>query len=71
MADGTTHILMTGVSKYNDWEAAERGNRPAPFDDPNRTPLVHCIASEEMKDHEYDKVSNRDEGNNARIFERV
>ena len=68
---GTTHILVTGVCEYNDWEAAQRWNRPAPSDDTDRTPVLLCVASEEMEDHEYDQVSNRDEGNNARILKRI
>lgn len=62
---------MTGVSKYNDWETAQRRNCPAPMDDPNRTPLMHCVAFEKMEDHENDQIPDRDEGHNARVFERV
>ena len=49
-----THVLVTGVSKYNDWEAAQRWNSPAPSNDSYRTPILHCVAFEEVEDHKDD-----------------
>lgn len=64
-----THVLMAGVSKDHNWEAAQCLNRTSPMDDTNRPSIVHRIPLDEMCHNKDDQIADGDECDNTRVFE--
>jgi hypothetical protein len=62
---------MTSIGEDNDGKTAERSNSTFPLCDANRSSLRHCVALPEMIYNQYNQVSDGDESNDARIFQRV
>lgn len=62
---------MTCISKDDDWEAAESWDDSFPFDPANWAGVFNRVIFDEMVDDENDQIADRDECNDAGVFERV
>jgi len=62
---------MTSECKYNDRQAAQRGDHTSPMHNPDGPSVLHGVAFDKMCHHENYKVSYGYESNHAGIFERV
>ena len=49
---------MTGVGKHDDGEAAERGYKATPLNDPDVSPIGHRVAHEEVGQHQDDQIAD-------------
>lgn len=67
---GGLYVLMACISKHHDWQSAQRLNWTRPVDNANIAGVSVRIGSE-MVDDQDNEVANRDESNNAGVFERV
>lgn len=68
--DGT-YILVACISKHNDWETLQRGNKAAPSNHSYHPPIRHGVSLSKMVDNEYDEISNRYQCHNTGIFQGI
>ncbi len=62
---------MTGVCKDRDRKTAEGRQEASPTNDADRTSVLGDVALDEMRHHENDQVADRDQGDDARVLERI
>lgn len=54
----SSYILMTCVRKNKNRKAAQGCNGTFPSHNPDRAPLLHSITLDEVRNNQYDEVSN-------------
>lgn len=62
---------MAGICKHNDRETAQGRRDSCPVNDTNRASVSHRVPFGEMIDNQNDKVSNRNQSDNAGIFQGI
>lgn len=65
------YVLMAGVRKHNDRKAGKGGYNALPMDDVDLPSLGESVTLGEVVDHQNDQIANGNEGNHARVFERI
>lgn len=66
-----TYVLVASICKYNDWKNAQGRNKALPFNKMNWATVSHGVSLDEVGDNQNDKISDRDQGDNTSIFQRV
>ena len=66
-----TYILMTCICEDNDGETTQRRNQATPTNHTNLASIRHGVALEEVRQYENDEITNGDEGDHARVLERI
>ena len=65
------YILVARVSKNDEWEAAKRRHCTLPLEVRDAASIRHCVALDEVGDDQDDQVGDRNQGNDAGVFEGV
>lgn len=65
------YIVVTGICKHHDWEAAECCHGALPMKYPDGTSTCHCITFDEVCHNKDDEISNSDQSDNACVFQGV
>lgn len=66
---GESYVLVTCVCKDNDRKRCKGGNWARPFEDTDCATVGECVAFDVMCYDENNKVGDREEGNDAGVFE--